>query len=274
MRDEQIALKEKDCYSTAKITRWQNNRLLMTEDSIAQEVPVAMIFNGISHVVMMASPADLDDFALGFSLSEGIVRHVREIYEVTIHCVGNDLEAGIEVQLTISNERMAQLKLKRRNLAGRTGCGLCGAESLQQAILPINLVPKVAMLKAEPVQQAVTQLSQHQPLQALTGAFHGAAWCDLAGNIKIIREDVGRHNALDKLLGALKSSTTDLNQGFVLISSRASYEMVHKVCCCDIATLVAVSAPTKLAIDLAKQAGLNLIGFARKGSHVVYTQAT
>lgn len=273
MCDEQVKLTAAHCHNEAKITRWQDDGQLTTVDNIAQEVPVALIFNGISHVVMMASPADLEDFAIGFSLSEGIVSHVREVHDIAIHCDENNLAAGIEVQLSISNERMEKLKQQRRNLAGRTGCGLCGAESLQQAIVPINQVVKMAMVAPQSVQSAVSQLRQNQPLQAITGAFHGAAWCDLAGNIQLLREDVGRHNALDKLLGALKSSTTDLSQGFVLVSSRASYEMVHKTCRCNIATLVAVSAPTTLAISLAEQAGLNLIGFAKKGSHVVYHQA-
>ena len=261
------------CHRGAQVTRRQLDQITDTEDQIAEEVPVAMIFNGISHAVMMASPNDLEDFATGFSLSEGIVEHSDEIYSIEVLRPTDSLTAGIEIQVAISSQRAALLKQRRRNLTGRTGCGLCGAESLQQAIRPIRKVSKIALISSEAVETAIAQLSQRQPLQSLTGAFHGAAWCSLDGNIQMIREDVGRHNALDKLLGALKRDKVDLTTGFTLVSSRASYEMVHKASSCGVSTLVAVSAPTGLALDLARQSGLNLIGFARQGKHVVYNRS-
>lgn len=236
-------------------------------DDIAQEIAIALVYNSISHVVMMASPEDLEAFAIGFSLSEGIIVRPSEIYGIEL----NRCDKGIEVQIEISAERMMLLKAHRRNLTGRTGCGLCGSESLAQAIRPTAQVTPQAIPEANAIQEALSQLGQHQKLQALTGAAHGAAWCDLQGNIQHIQEDIGRHNALDKLIGTLAGNKVNVQTGFVLISSRASYEMVQKASSVGIPTLIAVSAPTALAIDIAKQAQLNLIGFARPGRHVVYT---
>jgi len=274
--DTQVTVES--CYQQSTVTRWQKDQLLDALDSIAEEIPVAMVYNGISHVVMMASPCDLEDFALGFSLSEGIIRKPEEIYELDLVMADPEsLAAGIEIQISITTQRSMQLKQRRRNLTGRTGCGLCGAESLQQAISQVKPVIQRPPATPEAIENGIGQLAENQPLQAATGACHGAAWCDKDGNILLLREDVGRHNALDKLLGALQRESTDistdLSSGFALVSSRASYEMVHKAASCGISTLVAVSAPTGLALNLAKQAGLNLIGFARPGRHVVYNQS-
>lgn len=272
--DPETRVTVESCYKQSTVIRWQQGKTLDALDSIAEEIPVAMIYNGISHVVMMASPCDLEDFALGFSLSEGIIRKPEEIYELDLVMADPEsLAAGIEIRISITTQRSVQLKQRRRNLTGRTGCGLCGAESLQQAIRPVKPVLPRPLPHSTAVQTAISQLSDNQPLQTITGACHGAAWCDNAGNIRLIREDVGRHNALDKLLGVLQRENTDLSDGFALVSSRASYEMVHKASSCGIGTLVAVSAPTGLALELAQQAGLNLIGFARTGRHVIYNQA-
>lgn len=236
-------------------------------DNLAQEVPVALVYNGISHAVMMATPADLNDFALGFSISEGILTHPDELHDIDVQTA----EQGISVEMRIATQRLVELKDRRRNLAGRTGCGLCGAESLSQAIRPVRSVAAVAV-DAAAIQRALAQLPQHQPLQALTGATHAAAWCNLSGDVVIAREDVGRHNALDKVIGALLTSHHDVSQGFVLVSSRASYEMVQKSCAVGIGALVAVSAATSLAVDNARQANQLLIGFARPDRHVIYHQ--
>ncbi|MBY4675433.1 formate dehydrogenase accessory sulfurtransferase FdhD [Marinobacterium arenosum] len=257
---------------SVEVRSWQRGEGTLSEryvDQVAEEYPVALVYNGISHVVMMASPCNLEDFALGFSLSEGILASPAELYSVELE----PHDEGYEVQLTIAAGRMAALKERRRNLAGRTGCGLCGTESLQQAIRPISPVSAQPLPSDQAVQRALAQLADWQPLQALTGACHGAAWCDLAGEIRLVREDVGRHNALDKLVGALYGQGIDPLQGFALVSSRASYEMVQKSAAVGIATLVAVSAPTALAIRQAEQAGVNLIGFARQGRHMIYNQA-
>lgn len=235
------------------------------EDALALEVPVALVYNGISHAVMMATPANLEEFALGFSLSEGILAHHHECYDLEVR----EEAHGLAVQLTISSQRLATLKARRRNLAGRTGCGLCGTEALGQAIRPIPRVT-APLLSDTAIQRALTHLSKHQPLQAITGATHGAAWCDGQGRIQLVREDVGRHNALDKLIGALARRGGPTPEGFALVSSRASYEMVHKSASVGIGALVAVSAATALALEQARAAGLLLVGFARPGRHLIY----
>ncbi|WP_051669126.1 formate dehydrogenase accessory sulfurtransferase FdhD [Marinobacter nitratireducens] len=239
-------------------------------DVIAEEVPVALVYNGISHVVMMATPDDLEDLALGFSLTEGILERPDQLFGVETRSRGE----GIEVTMHIAGDRFAELKMRRRNLTGRTGCGLCGADSLEQAIRPVGKVPFGFRPDDGAVQTAVDHLRDHQPLQAQTGATHGAAWCSPAGEVLMVREDVGRHNALDKLIGARIRETGEsaFANGFALVSSRASYEMVQKSANAGIGCLVAVSAPTAMAIREAEKAGLTLIGFARPGRHVTYTR--
>lgn len=238
-------------------------------DYIIEENAIALVYNGISHAVMMATPANLEEFALGFSLTEGIITDAAQIYDIN----ARTCEKGIEVNIEISSQKMSALKLLRRNLVGRTGCGLCGSESLDQAIRSVEAATPQPMPTTEAIQRAISQLKEHQKLQALTGAVHGVAWCDNTGDIKLLREDVGRHNALDKLIGALSLDKIVPQSGFVLISSRASYEMIQKVSSVNIATLVAVSAPTALAITLATKAKINLIGFARTGRYVVYNNS-
>ncbi len=251
----------------AHVKQWTNKALTQASDVLIEETPIALVYNGISHVVMMASPMDLEDFALGFSLTEGIIQYANELRDINI----TETTGGIELQLTISSRRQSELKRLRRNLTGRTGCGLCGAESLTQAIKPITPLSEANHITDDAIQHAVHQLQSHQPLQKETGACHGAAWCNVNGEIAFAREDIGRHNALDKLIGVMNKTSTNTANGFALVSSRASYEMVHKAACAGINNLVAVSAPTSLAVKLAKQANLNLVGFARSGRHVCYT---
>ncbi|MCW4150666.1 formate dehydrogenase accessory sulfurtransferase FdhD [Halomonas sp. 18H] len=239
------------------------------EDLLALERPVALVYNGISHAVMMASPTDLEEFALGFSLSEGILADVTECYDLDIH----EAPQGFTVHLTIASQRMAELKQRRRSLTGRTGCGLCGTEALEQAIRPIPHVVAPSVSDGA-IQRALQELAAHQPLQAATGASHGAAWCDAQGRIQRLREDVGRHNALDKLIGALAREASPLDEGFALVTSRASYEMVHKCASAGIGALVAVSAATALAVEQAQASGLLLAGFARPGRHLIYHRPT
>ena len=256
--------------TTVEITRtlWQADNTSDATHWVAMETPVALVFNGISHVVMMSTPADLEEFALGFSLSEGIL----ETPEQLLDCHIEHTDSGIEVQLMITAKPFAALKQRRRNLVGRTGCGLCGAESLQQAIVPPTKVSSTINLDHRALQRAIAALGERQRLQIQTGAVHGAAWCDSAGKILLVREDVGRHNALDKLLGArCRQFNADASSGFVLVTSRASYEMVAKTTSANIPLLASISAPTALAIKLAEQSGLTLIGFARAGRHAIYT---
>ncbi len=246
-------------------TVWHAGELVEGSDTVAAEVAVALVYNGISHVVMMATPADLEDFALGFSLSEGILASPKQLldYEEI------STDKGIELALTIAAEPFAALKQRRRNLVGRTGCGLCGAESLEQAIAIPNRISAELSISHVALQRAIAGIGDGQLLQQQTGAVHGAAWCNTEGEILLLREDVGRHNALDKLLGAM--SQQELEEGFVLVTSRASYEMVAKAASANIALLAAVSAPTSLAIELAERAGLTLVGFGRADRHVIYT---
>ena len=249
---------------------WAKGDITEGLDQVATELPVALVFNGISHVVMMATPKELEDFALGFSLSEGIVSATHQVLDIEQKFVSE----GIELAITITGEAFAQLKNKRRNLTGRTGCGLCGAESLQQAKPVLEPVTSDIKISHQALQVAINNLQQHQHLhqylQQQTGAVHAAIWCDTEGQLVLAREDVGRHNALDKLLGAMAKQNLNANLGFILVTSRASYEMVVKAARANVGILAAVSAPTSLAITLAEQSHIGLVGFSRPHRHVVY----
>jgi len=260
-----------------EVSIWSNEATDSQNDFIAQEVAVALVYNGISHAVMMASPTELQAFALGFSLTEGIIDRVEDVFAIDLVTQEN----GIEVAITISSRCFMQLKNRRRNLTGRTGCGICGVESLEQIRPALQFNNSHFSISHAAINRATANLSAHQPLQKITGAFHGAAWCDVKGNVVKVCEDVGRHNALDKLIGLLFSSTsqppnvkqqaTFQQSGFLLMSSRASYEIVQKAAKVGIAMVAAVSAPTSLAIDIANKAGITLIGFSRKQRHIAYT---
>ena len=237
------------------------------DDSIAAEVPVALTYNRVSHVVMMASPRDLEDFGVGFSLTEGVVGNLEHIRSIRVV----PRQGGLELAMVISEDWFDRLATRRRNMAGRTGCGLCGAENIEQALRDPGTVAKSLEVSHAALQVAVSELEAHQPLQAETGATHGAAWCSPDGKIVAIREDVGRHNALDKLIGGLIRGGYNPAEGFVLVSSRASYEMVFKTAAAGIELIQAVSAPTTLAIEFAERSGVTLVGFARPGRHNIYT---
>ncbi len=247
----------------------RDKKLQQHLDCIASEVPIALVFNEISHAVLMATPEDLFEFATGFSFTEGIISHPDEVFDTQIVTS----ESGIEVQLTIASERFQYLKERRRNLTGRTGCGICGAESLQQIRLPLKPVDSSLTITHEAVNHATAQLTGKQIVQAKTGAVHGAAWCNTNGEICLLYEDVGRHNALDKLIGSLLLQGRLQEEGFLLISSRASYEMVQKAAMANIPIVIAVSAATTLAKELAEEAGVCLIGFSRGNRHVVYSHS-
>lgn len=257
--------------TSAQVTveRWRDGQRETVQDVVAEEVPVALEYNGISHAVMMATPADLEDFALGFSLTEGIVADPSEMYECEI-VPGCE---GVQVQMRIATERFVALKEKRRNLTGRTGCGLCGAETLAQAVRhPAALGQGGASFTVQQVHAALEQMQRGQLLQQVTGATHAAGWMGADGHIVLVREDVGRHNALDKLIGALAEEGADFSQGAAIITSRASYEMVQKAATVGIGFIAAISAPTALAIRLAEQTNVTLLGFVRRQGHVVYAR--
>lgn len=255
--------------AVCNVLRIQSGRQVIADDEVIEEVPVAMVYNGISHAVMLASPMDLEDFALGFSLGESIVAHSRELYDLEVRHTCD----GISIEMEIAPARFMALKERRRSLAGRTGCGLCGVDSLSNVsrIPHGRLAPPHWKLSADAVAEGLRQLPHWQTLRQQTGSAHGAAWVDLQGNVLCLREDVGRHNALDKLIGALSARKQIRPDGFALITSRASYEMVQKAATAGISTLVAVSAPTALAIRQAEAAGILLIGFARSRQLVAYS---
>jgi FdhD protein len=252
------------------VQKWQDDSVSQIIDCVAEEVPIALVYNGISHAVMLASPSDLSDFAIGFSFTEGIISQLSDIYDIEEVPQCN----GIELHITIATECFQNLKEKRRNMTGRTGCGLCGAESLGQAMRMPQVIfdaqlNGALLLDAGTINHAAEALKAKQQLQNQTGATHASAWVDAQGQVLLVREDVGRHNALDKLIGAVLVQKMD-KRGFVITTSRASYEMVQKTASAGIAVLVAISAPTGLAVRIAKQCGMTLIGFTRPHQHVVY----
>jgi FdhD protein len=252
-----------------KVQRRRGERVAEALDAIAAEVPVALAYNGTPFAVMMATPDDLADFALGFSLSEGIVANAQELQ---VDAIDTSLE-GIAIALSIPESRAAALEQRRRNLQGRSGCGVCGTESIEAVLRPPPRLPGSAPIHVHALQRALRELRQQQPLNALTGATHAAGWADRDGRVAFVREDVGRHNALDKLIGALSTRAIDPLSGFAVVTSRASFEMAMKAAQAGIPLLAAISAPTALAIALADSAHLTLIGFARDDGHAVYTHA-
>ena len=250
-----------------QVLRMRQDVLTAIEDMVVDEVPVALVYNGISHAVMMATPADLEEFALGFSLSEGIIAGPAECYDIEVE-EGRD---GITVHLEIAGSAFMGLKERRRSLAGRTGCGLCGVDSLQQVCRPLPSLAPVRGLHAGGVRRALDAVGAEQQLTRLTGAAHAAAWCGMDGSLRLVREDVGRHNALDKVIGAMAQARARPADGFLLITSRVSFEMAQKAIMAGVPALVGMSAPTLAAIELADQAGITLLAFARGRDFVCYT---
>jgi FdhD protein len=242
------------------------------QDWVAAEVPVALVFNGISHAVMLATPSDLEDFALGFALSEGILSSPEQLYSVDEE--GNEASTlGISLQLRVASAAFDSLKQRRRSMSGRTGCGLCGTESLDQVVRPLPALPDSPPIARQAISRAMSQLAGLQTLQQATGAVHAAAWCSSEGQVQWLREDVGRHNALDKLIGALARQRVDAATGFIAVTSRASFEMVQKTVSARVPLLAAVSAPTSLAVQTATEARMTLVGFSRGQDLVVYSHA-
>lgn len=234
-------------------------------DQLAEEVPVALVYNGISHAVMMASPADLADFALGFSLSEGIIETKAEIRDVAVV----PRAKGIEVLIDLAPGSFWRLKERRRSIAGRTGCGLCGVESLDAVARDLPVLPSTAPVAMAAIGRALAALPAAQQHNARTFALHAAAFCNAAGDLLLVREDVGRHNALDKLSGAVIAAGIDPHAGFALITSRCSVEMVQKAVMTGFPVLVSVSAPTLMARRQAQDANLTLLALARADGFLV-----
>ncbi len=246
---------------------WRRGRWEQGTRQIAEETAVALTYNRTTHAVMMATPADLEDFAIGFSLAEGIVSRAEEIEEIEIVAV----DEGVEARMWIAPARVDALGERRRAMAGPTGCGLCGLDSLAQALRPPPRVGKGVHVAPVEIEAAVAALTPAQPLGRATRAVHAAGFWRPGYGLVALREDVGRHNALDKLAGALARAGEKAEAGLVVMTSRVSVELVQKAARMGASVLVAVSAPTGLALRVAEQAGITLAAVAREDGFELFT---
>ncbi len=236
---------------------------------VPEETPVALVHDGSTTAVMMATPADFEDFALGFSLTEGIIAEASEVESLEVV----ETELGVEARMWLSRPRSEMLSSRRRYLAGPTGCGLCGIDSLGEAMRATPKAPEGFHISAGEIAAALEALPEQQTLGAATRAVHAAAWWAKSGGFACLREDVGRHNALDKLVGALAALDGGRPDGALFLTSRVSVEMVQKAAVMGAQVLVAVSAPTALAIRTAEQAEMTLVGVARRDGFEIFTRA-
>ncbi|TKB46610.1 formate dehydrogenase accessory sulfurtransferase FdhD [Thalassotalea mangrovi] len=238
-------------------------------DNLVEELPVAVVYNGLTHAVMMLTPVALEHFALGFSLTEGIIDRASDIFGIEVVARNN----GLELHVELNSRQFNRLKQHRRTLTGASGCGLCGKESLDMVTIER---PPLTSGKLPPfalIEHSLDRFSQAQVLNQQCGSVHGCGLFTASGELLHVSEDVGRHNALDKLIGFTLSEQINIADAFVITSSRASFEMVQKCLLAKIKTLVCVSAATHMAVRLAQQGNINLVGFARHGRHVIYHQS-
>lgn len=249
------------------VQRWRDGDIERVIDHVAEEMPVALTYNGVPHVVMLSTPANLEDLAVGFTLSESIVESPGEIQSV--EAVARE-DGALEVRIGITAAKLSELLRRQRNLTGRTGCGLCGAQTVEDAIRQPTPVHGGVSIDVKSLHAVLMDLRGRQEINLRTGSVHAAAWVLPDSGIQLVREDVGRHNALDKVIGAVVRAGGDFASGYFVVTSRASYEMVQKAVTVGGTLLAAVSAPTAFAVRLAEAAGLTLIGFAREHQHVVY----
>ncbi|MBN9021466.1 MAG: formate dehydrogenase accessory sulfurtransferase FdhD [Rhizobiales bacterium] len=249
-------------------TAWRGGTVAGGSRAVPEETPIAMVYDGGAHAVMMATPQDLEDFAVGFSLSEGIVAEAAVIRGIDVV----EAAEGIELRMWLAAGNGAALAERRRRIAGPTGCGLCGVDSLAEAVRPVAGVGEGIRLSPAEIMAAMEALPPLQVLNRETHAVHAAAFWQRGQGIVLLREDVGRHNALDKLVGALARGGIDGASGVLLLTSRVSVEMIQKAATAGIATLVAVSAPTSLAIRTAEAAGITLVAIARRDGFEVFTR--
>lgn len=245
---------------------WRDSVVTGGTRVLPEEAPVAFTYNGASHAVMMATPCDLEDFAIGFSLTEGIIAEAGQIESLEV--IG--AHDGIELRLWIAKQQDERLRERRRRLTGPTGCGLCGVESLAEALRPLHSIDSTGAVSVTSIRAALEVLTAQQTLNQQTHAVHAAAFCR-PGHGTILREDVGRHNALDKLAGALARASVRAAEGFLVLSSRVSIEMVQKAAAIGVPVIVAVSAPTALAVRACETAGLTLIAIARPDGFELFT---
>jgi FdhD protein len=247
-------------------TRLEDNTRSQQHAHLASEVPVALVYNARPHVVMMCTPADLEDFAVGFTVTEQIAaaKGIRRV-EVVKYA------RGIELQSEVAADVVDRLTARARSMVARTGCGLCGVEVIEAAMRPLEPVRSSLVIARDALWRAADLLGAGQTLNRDVHAIHAAAWATADGDVRVVREDVGRHNALDKVIGALARGGVDAGAGFAIVTSRASYELVQKVAAANIPLLAAVSRPTALAVQLAEDAGITLVGLLRGTSGNVYT---
>lgn len=251
---------------TVQVNKFNHQIMHATQqDFIAIEMPVALVYNGISHVVMMATPNALEYFAIGFSLTENIIESIDDIYGIDIEKTAK----GVEVHIELSSRRFAALKEKRRNLTGRTGCGICGTEQIDEVCKVLPVLPNTLRISLTKFQNSLQSLKRVQTVGEQTGCTHAAVWLDQQGQFMAGFEDIGRHVALDKLLGYRAKQSNQ--QGVIVVSSRASYEMVQKAANCNVEILLAVSAATSMAVAMAQQCNLTLVGFFRGDKGVIYS---
>ncbi len=251
----------------AQGVRLEHGESATVHETLAEETPITLAYNGISYAVMMATPADLEDFAVGFSLTEGVISRADMLDMISVVAYSG----GIELQMETSAEVASSTR--RRRLSGRTGCGICGKDDVADVMRALPRVKGDERLDARAIARAVDELARRQPLNDATGAVHAAGWASCNGEILEVREDVGRHNALDKLIGALVRGGVAPASGFIVLTSRGSFELVQKAAIYGACLLATVSAPTGLAVRVANEAGLTLAGFARDGRVTVYTHA-
>ena len=246
---------------------WRDGRLSEGARAIPEETAIALTYNGGSYAVMMATPQNLRDFAVGFSLSEGIVRSADDIESFEIV----ELDDGIELRMWLAQSTADRLSERRRHIAGPTGCGLCGIDSIAEAVRPAAIVAPGQSFSSREIMTAMQDIPPLQTINIETRAVHAAAFWTPARGIVALREDVGRHNALDKLAGALAQDKTSANEGIVLLTSRVSVEMVQKTAAMGAPVMVAVSAPTALAVRMADAAGITLAAIARADGFEIFT---
>ena len=237
--------------------------------ALAGEVALAIAYNGLSQAVMMVSPNDLEDFVYGFSLGAGLIASIDDIYDVRLTPHGD----AIAAELQVSNRAFWALKDQRRQLAGNTGCGLCGIEALNQALPDLPVLPQAPLPPAAHLEHLRERVNAVQEIGRRSGALHAALFVDAAGEIRLCREDIGRHNALDKLIGALKRQRLDLAGGFAVVTSRCSLELIHKAVRGGLSTLVSLSAPTALTVQWAREHNLNLIHLPHRSAPRIYSPA-
>jgi FdhD protein len=248
---------------------WRDGRLSEGTRLIPEETALALTYNGGTYAVMMGTPQDLFDFAIGFSLSEGVIHAPEEIESLDLI----ELDDGIELRMWLAPEKAALINERRRHIAGPTGCGICGIDSIAEAVRPAAIVPKGRSFSPREIMAAMTTIAPLQAINLRTRAVHAAAFWTPARGIVALREDVGRHNALDKLAGALAQAKVSTSEGMVLLTSRVSVEMVQKTATIGAPLMVAVSAPTALAVRLADAAGITLAAIARADGFEVFTHA-